>query len=476
MEITKNNFKKFILENKSSFLDEDELKRKKKERKSLETIDKRERIFTSDKSEHIGWIWRSDITDKNSPLVTAYFICGDEIEKFIDKHFDTIQHIERKFLQGFYFSRHKCPANRPENSKSKKFFHPSGEEAFPFTKMGYSPSNGYVIKVNGVIVYSSKDEGRARERYKKESEKPQNSDKDVTMTYERFSEYAQTKIKSKLNVILYDTIASPEFREVLNKKSIPPIILEDKKFIDRHVDTWTNDLVEIRSHSYNTYENSKDFLTSVIKRSLGKGDDLPEMNTLYMARQYNRKYRKWEAERFSNIKYSGKTSDDDYVPREPREVTYNLDVSGYKELNLDVSLRMDFELKGERQGNGFTWSISMVNKFGKKRPDDRVISGGLQPVEYQILDDGILDGRIISAVKTVQLEPNIEFTNDFTIMENEDIVNGLREVLNRFMSLVEKINPKDLLKLGNVMRSDIQRVNEHRINKLIKATIKEVYR
>jgi len=140
---------------------------------------------------------------------------------------------------------------------------------------------------------------------------------------------------------------------------------------------------------------------------------------------------------------------------------------------MDVSLKMIFEIVGEKIGDaGFVWTVKMVNKFGKKRPDEQVIVGGLQPIE--LLEGGVLDGRAIIATKTVQLPPSIKFDNNNTILNNDLIIKGLEEVLEDFKNKVKLIRPKDMIKYANVRRSDIERINESKINKIIRSTIFEV--
>jgi hypothetical protein len=66
-----------------------------------------------------------------------------------------------------------------------------------------------------------------------------------------------------------------------------------------------------------------------------------------------------------------------------------------------------------------------------------------------------LDDKLIQSSETVQLKPGIEFTQENTVMNNNDIVNGLINVLNDLKSQIESINPKEMLKYATVRRNEI---------------------
>ena len=151
---------------------------------------------------------------------------------------------------------------------------------------------------------------------------------------------------------------------------------------------WSNDKIVFRTHNYNTYKSASDFLKSVVKRI--KGEDTPEMNTTYLARQFNKKYNNWKEAKKNDKKYEGKTD------------IYNLDKRGYEELNLDVSMKMIFEITGERLGNSFVWVITMRNKFGKKMEEDPEIKGGLNDIT-NYLNDEPLSVKEVSIIQEMLL-------------------------------------------------------------------------
>jgi hypothetical protein len=251
-----------------------------------------------------------------------------------------------------------------------------------------------------------------------------------------------------------------EFNKDLSKRSIPAIIINDKRFIDRFVESWSNNKIEFRSHSYNTYETAQDFLKTVIARIGGR--ETKEMDTSYLARQFNGKYKNWEEDKKNQKQYQGKTD------------VFQLDKRGFNELNLDVSLKMIFEILGEKTGdNSFNWTINMKNKFGRKRPDEyRLPNGKLQPITLK--DGGYLDEGLISVSKTVQLDPNKTFDETNTIMSDVAVSEGLRQAIYDFKQEINSIEPKSALKYATVKRSDLEKVNENRqINKIIKNVIFE---
>lgn len=466
MEITKQKLISLLSENYMSDIDEDDLLKRRE--RSTQTIKKRQQII--DNGQHIGWMWRKDIEDPKSELITVYFLCGRDVEEFKQTHKDTIDRINETYVDGWYFSEEACPNFRPEKSTKRKYYDPTGAETDPFTNKGYKPTKAFLIKLNGVIVAQTDNEDAANTAV--QNLKRSYPEDEVTMELGQRTKLSQETIKRKLNPLLNrELIENAEFKNILNTKSIPSIILSDLRFLDRHIDTWTNEKIHLRTHSYNTYPSAKDFLTAVVKRTRGVVVD--NMNTDYLARQFNKRYKNWEEERISEDSYFGNTGDEDYDPKYFRRSAYNLDVQGYEQLKLDVSLKMVFDLVGERMGNGFVWTIKIVNKFGRKKPDDKIILGGLKEIE--LLKDGVFDGKAIIVTKTVQLPPDIQFDNKNTIMDNQDIVDGLIETINEFKQQISNIDSKDMIDIANVRRSDIQKnVNEEKFNKIIKKTIMEM--
>lgn len=248
-----------------------------------------------------------------------------------------------------------------------------------------------------------------------------------------------------------------EFNKELSKRSIPGIIVEDKKFIDRTVKLSNNSVV-FRAHSYNTYETAQTFLKTVVQRIAGK--ETAEIDTTSLARQYNSINANWDEDKMNQQDYEGKTD------------VFGLNKRGKTESNLDVSLRMDFEIIGEKiGGDSFSWTINMKNKFGRKRPDEYRIANGLKPITLK--DGGYLDEGLITVSTTVQLDPNKTFDERNTIISDVAVSEGLRQVIYDFKQEIRNINPKSALKYATINRSDVERVNES-IRKISKDILKEI--
>lgn len=273
----------------------------------------------------------------------------------------------------------------------------------------------------------------------------------------------EEKIQRLFNPILREELGlesdkGKQFNSVLSKRSIPAIVVNDPKFEDRYNDVWENNQIKYKVHSFNTYENAQSFLKTVVNRIGGK--DTENTDTSYLARQFNQKYSNWEDTKKSDKTYEGKTD------------VFQLDKRGFSELNLDVSMKMEFSIMGMKQNNQFVWSIEMKNKFGRKRPDEyRISSGGLKPITLQ--DGGYLDEGVIKVRKEIQLEDDLDLGDDRTIMSVFAVSQGLREAISDFKAKIEGISPKSALKYANVRRSDIERVNET-INKISLDILKEI--
>jgi hypothetical protein len=259
------------------------------------------------------------------------------------------------------------------------------------------------------------------------------------------------RIKRIFNDIISSELEDEQFAEILNKRSIPSIIARDRSNVSQY-GKFTNQQVVYETHNNNAYNSVKDFLMAAIARV--KGNDTSEMKTFYMARQYNTQYNNWRADKKNLKKYEGKT---------PK---YGLDAYGLEQDNLDVTIRMDLDIKGEMIGNGsFAWMVNMTTKLGKKIETD---SG---------FKDGFLDDKTISVNKTAQFEPNKEFNDSYTIMDNENIREALIEAINELKSKIESVDPKETIKLANVKRYQINpnnQMNEDKIQRLISKVVKEV--
>lgn len=376
------------------------------------------RPIKDDQGNLIGHDMLIDPNDPTKGRVNVIFTC--DIQEFVNSHPELVTKLKQQY-GGVKWSSDTCPKYNPHRNTKRVY------SSLPDDEDG--------------------DTGIERRPYQASGE-----------SYD-----AQENIRRIFNPILREELGlesnkGKQFNEVLSKRSIPAIIIDDPKFEDRHNDVWRNDQIQYKVHSFNTYENAQSFLKSVVNRIAGRDTD--QNDTSYLARQFNQKYSNWEETKKSDKRYLGKTD------------VFQLDKSGYSELNLDVSMKMEFEITGFRQNNEFVWVISMKNKFGRKRPDEyRISNGGLKPITLQ--DGGYLDDAKIQVRKVVELDANKTFDDKNTVMSDFAVSEGLREAIQDFKAKIEGISPKSALKYANVRRSDVEKINES-ITKLSLDILKEI--
>jgi hypothetical protein len=267
-------------------------------------------------------------------------------------------------------------------------------------------------------------------------------------SYQHSGEFQGEKEKNqrKLGRILRSEIFGEGFNEVLNKKSIPSIKL-DRQNIDMHEGTYTNEKIVYRAHNNNSYESAFDFLNAVIDRF--EGNEGPEMKTYHMARQYNTRNAKWNADRKMDITYQGQTP------------IYGLAKRGYEEANLDVTIRMDLDILGEKMGESFVWNVRMKVNLGKKLTEDRRMKGGFDNI------------KLTQVTKTAQLEPGKEFNENYVIMDDINVVNTLIEAINELKSDIDGITLEELLPYADVEYIQTRNLNESK-ERLIRRIVKQI--
>ena len=362
------------------------------------------RPIKDDQGNLIGHDMLIDPNDPSKGRVNVIFTC--DIQEFVSNHPDLVAKLKSQY-NNVKWSDDTCPKYNPHRNTKRVYSNlPDDEE---------------------------NDSNIERRPYQASGE-----------TYD-----VQENIRRIFNPILREELGiesdkGKQFNEVLSKRSIPSLNIGDPKFEDKHQDVWTNDLIKYRLLGFNLYKSAQDFLKAVVARIGGK--ETEQQTTTYLARQFNTRYSNWEETKKNDKRYEGKTP------------VFNLDTKGYSELNLDVTMKMLFEITGERDGNNFTWTVSMVNKFGRKRPDEyRIKNGKLDPITLK--DGGYLDEGKLSNSVTVQLDTDKNY-NESTIMSDVAVSEGLRQSIADFKAKIEGISPKSALKYANVRRSDIEKVNE----------------
>jgi len=371
---------------------------------------------------HIGYDMMVDPfnEDPDSERVQIVFTC--DIEQFMQQHPDVVEKLKKDY-GSFRWSETKCPSDRPHRDVRVGKPLP-GEEGEPIS----------------TVKQTSKDVSTGQ---KLEGSK---------------------RIKTLFLKLLRSNLTE-EFNKQLSQRSVPGVELENRKYFNRHTDIWTNEKVVFTTLSYNIYKSNEEFNQMVTDRIFG--DETQQMDTQYLARQFNQRYANWEAE-----EKKGSTKDFGVTD------VYQLRRSGYVEgVENEVFLEMTFTVKGEMIGeNSFAWSIVLVNKFARRKPGKTYVDGRLEPVEYN--PGSLVDGKQVGVVKNIQLQPGTQFTPDNTIMDNREILNGLNTAINEFKQKIEAISPDSVLRKASATRSELggdrRRMNENTFDSIVKDVIKKI--
>jgi len=379
------------------------------------------KLYDSEEN-HIGYDMMVDpfSEDPDSERVQIVFTC--DIQKFMEDHPDVVEKLRQDF-GSFRWSETKCPSDRPHRDVRVGKPLP-GEEGEPIS----------------TVKQTSKQVATGEKRIGSE------------------------KIKRMFLKILRTNV-DDDFNKLLSQRSVPAITLDNRKYFDRHTDVWTNEKVAFTTQSYNVYKSNEQFNQMVTDRIFG--DETAQMDTQYLARQFNQTYANWEAE-------EKKGSTKDYGVTD----IYKLRKIGYVEgKENEVFLEMTFEVKGEMIGdNSFAWSIILVNKFARRKPGQSRVDGRLEAVEYN--PGSLVDGKQVGVVKNIQLDPGTEFTPENTIMDNPQLVRGLITAINEFKQKMTSISPESVLRKVTPERADMEggrrRINENIFDNLVVDVIKQI--
>jgi hypothetical protein len=358
--------------------------------------------------------------DPDSERVQIVFTC--DIQKFMEEHPDVVEKLKQDY-GSFRWSDTKCPSDRPHRDVRVGKPLP-GEEGEPISTVKQTSKD---------VATGQKLEG-------------------------------STKIKTKFLKVLRSEFTE-DFNKILNQRSVPAVALDNRKYFDRHTDQWNNEMVKFTTLSYNVYKSNEEFNQMVADRIFG--EETPEMDTQHLARQFNQNYANWDAE-------EKKGSTQDYGVTD----VYRLRKYGHVEgRENEVFMEMTLQVKGEKIGdNSFTWTIVLVNKFARRKPESSRVDGRLEPVEYN--PGSLVDGKQVGVIKNVQLEPGTQFTPENTIMDNPQIVQGLIQAINEFKTKMEGISPETVLRKAAPTRSELEggrrRMNEGMFDQMIKDVIKDM--
>ena len=246
---------------------------------------------------------------------------------------------------------------------------------------------------------------------------------------------ATTKIKIELNRLVEEYLGNPEVSARLERLSIPEIKSRDRKHLDRYgrVD---NNQINYQTHTFNSYLSSTQFLKFVTARISGKKLE-DQYKSYHLARQFNQQYMNWEETKKNSKQYMGKTD------------SYMLDKYGFDEDNLDVTVRMDFSIKGQLLDNQYLWTVRFKTKFGRKLKEDRWVNNGLELDKDKTIR------------KTAELEPETRFDDKNTVMESLSIKTALIEALDELRdTIMTEYKPVEMLKKANVKQYDITKKSD----------------
>ena len=329
----------------------------------------------------------------------------------------------------------------PNTGKEKKELVPGGERI-------WIPLDGSELEAfeeaNKEWLDSLTDKyGKAPELvpYKKLKYPPRNAAVGTSYQHSGNVKPATTKIKTELNRTVEEYLGNPEVSARLERLSIPEVKSRDRKHLNRYgrVD---NDQINYQTHTFNSYLSSTQFLKFVTARISGKKLE-DEFKSYHLARQFNQQYMNWEETKKNSKQYLGKTP------------AYMLDAYGFDEDNLDVTVRMDFSIKGQLLDNQYLWTVRFKTKFGRKLKEDRWVNNGLE-----------LD-RDETIRKTAELEPGTRFDDKMTVMDSLPIKTALIEALDELKDIImTQFKPVEMLKKANVKQYDI--TNKPNVNESVK--------
>jgi hypothetical protein len=94
------------------------------------------------------------------------------------------------------------------------------------------------------------------------------------------------------------------------------------------------------------------------------------------------------------------------------------------------------------------------------------------------LKGGFLDDKLIQSSSTAQLRPGTEFNENYTVMDNKEVVDALVQAIEDLKTQVIALNPKDTLKAATVKRYQIgnrgDELNESIKKKLVQRVVQKV--
>lgn len=235
----------------------------------------------------------------------------------------------------------------------------------------------------------------------------------------------------------------------LAKCGIPSIKAGDKsrEHQNNHGEI-SNNVIEYGTHHYFLYNSVEDFIKSVYLREKGDADELTRLST-HLARLYIKKRPKWDPKKMSKDEYLGLTP------------IYKLDMYGLKEMNPELTVRLDFKIYGSlnTSNNTYFWRIEFLTRFGEKTKEQFALK------KFTVDKDLVV-------TKQVNFKPKYTFDDQHPALYQPEIYKGLLDTITEMKAKILAIDPLSSVDLIS-LKPDVA-LSENQLEKAVKEIIKEI--
>jgi hypothetical protein len=232
------------------------------------------------------------------------------------------------------------------------------------------------------------------------------------------------------------------------------------------------------------YDNKRNRITLKITDVVGtlSGDrwkvSYDDVHSYYVANQFS-SGRRWSIDKGAQYVIDNEVEGGTKSKYEGLTPSYGIAKGGYTKGNPSTTLKLLWQINGERTDGQFTWKITLLLKYGKRTNDDAF--GNVTFKEYTLNPDSIYnDGRLEQTEVVNLVPPDKSFDNlwvragsvgeepitteqfnqlsereqdlyrRYCIMDDLNIYNGLIDLLDKFMGKVNSIDPQEALKLVDI--------------------------
>lgn len=352
-----------------------------------------------DNKQLIGWDIATNSEDPTQDRLKLLFTCDFENFKEANPNFAEVIQNELGEDVDWRIVTTVCPGER-QFSQGKKPSEPRRKDYYAHKitpEMGISPEGGQML--------------------------------DLTQKTTGVSRSESEKIRIKLyNILRRELQENVALNNRFKMLQIPNIIIS-RANSDRYREPDTNNLITYGTHSALLHRTVDDFIDSTVSILAGDEDYDGDTVLTYLARQYNKVYNNWNVGRLANIKKTGLTP------------VYKLNRLGFSQDDYGVITVGKFRLKGERFNQEFKWVIEFQVNFGLLKQDSEQVN--MLKMFKDIREDEI-----------VYLPNDFEIPEGETILDVEEVYNGLMEVLDKLENTILTLNPQDALERANLEQYD----------------------